>query len=1344
MSEDISKPRRSRRVAIQAAVGIAILAAFVFAGWYLTSSRFNEWVRKRLVSRIEQMTGGRADIGSFQWDLSRLQFDIRNLTVHGLEAPEQVPYFHTDQLLINVRIVSLWRQEIALNSLQVERPVIHLIVYPDGHTNQPKPRVETHDALPTIFDLEIKNAELRNGELLLNDTAVPFDVSGADMHAGLRYGDKDQYQGTLKLAIHQAQYGSYRAPAGNFDVAFSLRPNEFDVAGLHLTAGDSKVDASGTLSDFANPTAKGNYRATLDATDLVRMFRVREVRRGKVDLNGTVIYEGAAVSSRGKAVVRNADYLTRGLHIPSLDAAADFEVDRNKLALTHIAARVLGGIVNGDGVLRWAEPVRDGKTEQSGDFRLTARNRPAGMVADGFSTPDLRLEKLNAAGIGQGRIRVQWRGTPARALVDLDVTMSPLAALKGNELPVTGALRGTYRLASQQLSTDSLSISLPFLNLSANGTLGSKQEPLHLTLDISDLRRIQPLLAMVNQANSPAADVAGQLRFRGELQGNPLTPSVTGHVEVGDLTFPLKAIWTPPEPLDVATTTSPRTAPPKYVHLDSGTADVALSAGGISIQNGTVQHAGARALVNLGIGLFNGVFTDGSPVSARVAVQDASLADLEQIAGYNYPISGTVAADVNVHGTRLNLQGGGHVRITNASAYGQTISSAAANILFANQEAQVTNLLLLVHDHGQITGSGAYNLNQERFNFQVSGSNFELATIPGLNRNHVSVSGRLNFTGSGSGTIAAPVVNASAQLQNLVVNGERVGDARLLAVTQGDSMHVTARSNFQSAEVSLDGNIRLRDQMPATITLELSNFDFMPFLQSVFQTKMKGQSYVGGKVLVEGPLKDPTALTLRAEIPKLTAEMEGVELHNREPIRVSMANQIVRLDSVRLEGTDTRFRASGTVSLTGDRKIDLRANGRLNLKLVQSFNADMNSGGSVDVNMSVGGTLSNPDLVGEAKIANGAVSLIDFPNGLSSINGTLIFNEQRVQVQSLTARTGGGDIRIGGFATYNPDFAFNVTVQGDDVRMRYPQGVSTTGNLDLKLVGNLNSSTLSGDVTITRFSLNQQFDLANYLAKSVRPQEAPPASPLNNVRFNLHVVSTPQLQVESSLAKVSGNADLRIRGTPNNPVLLGRISITEGSLDFNGATYRIDRGDVSFVNPTHTEATIDVAATTRVRDYDITLRFSGEPARGLKTNYSSDPPLPAPDIINLLAFGQTREEAQIAATQGNQAMTETVSNAILGQAINNAVANRVQKFFGVSRVKISPEVGGAYTNPTAQITIEQQVSNKINVTYVSNLTQSSQQSIFVEYYLDRNVSLIAGRDQYGVVSFDVRIRQRKR
>jgi len=1349
VSETTPNPKRRRRVITQAVIGLTLLLAVIFTGWYLTSPQFHEWARRHLVSRLEEMTGGRVELGRFGWNLSRLEFDVQDLTIHGLEAPDDIPYLHADRLLIHARIVSLLKRQIALDTVAIDRPIVHLIIYPDGHTNQPRPKGETGVASSQmIFDLAIKHAELRNGQLLLNEHTIPFDLSAGEVQAEMKYIAADsRYDGELKLTVERARYSKYLDSNANVDLAFSMRRNELDLNGFHLVSGSSQLDASGKLTNFADPVVNVTYRASVNGKQVARMVGVRDIRRGQFDLNGSAMYSSAVLSSSGKLVVHGFDYFPPGMRLPNIDAAADYLIDGNKLALTHVVGRVFGGIAKGDALVKWATPAVPGTkakaAEQTGLIHLNVNNMPAGMVAEAFSIPELQLTELHAVGTGRGLVNIHWRGDPSRSIVDLDVSVTPPDSFGPNETPVTGDMKGSYELRPELLHAETLNIALPYLRLSAHGTLGSTTENLHLTAAITDLTRLQPVLAMVNEQHSSAAALAGRLTFDGTLSGKIFEPSINGHLQLADLTFPLAAIWTPPPPLEVASASVPRQPQPKFIHIDSGSGDIILSPLEAIVHSGVVKRAGAQAQFDFSIGLENGIFTDSSPVAVHLNIHDAAIADLQQIAGYNYPINGKLATDLNIHGTRLDLQGGGHVQLADAVAYGETIRTANADVRFANQEAQVNNLVL-IHDHAQVTGSGAYNLKNEHFTFQMAGSNFELSTIPALNRNRMSVAGRLNFSASGSGSAGAPLVNASAHLQNLVVNGQRVGDAKMLAVTKGDTMHLTARSNFQSAEVALDGTVRLRDQLPANINLQFSNFDFMPFMQSVFQTKLAGQSYVGGTMLISGPLKDPDALTVQAQIPKLTAQMEGVELHNEQPIRISMANQTVRLDSLQLTGTDTEVTAGGTVSLNGSRKMDIRADGRLNLKLAQSFDSDINSGGFVDFNVSVGGTLSKPSIIGEVKVTNGAISLIDFPNGLSAINGTLVFNQERIQVQSLTARTGGGDIRIGGFATYSPSVAFNVTVQGDDVRMRYPPGVSTSGNLDLKLVGTLNSSTLSGDVTITRFSFNDQFDLGTYLTKTMRTPEAPRVSPLNNVRFNIHVLSTPQLQVQSTLAKVAGNADLRIRGTPTNPILLGHINITEGKLDFNGATYRIDRGDVSFLNPAHTEPTIDVAATTRVRDYDITLRFSGEPSHGLKTNYSSDPPLPAADIINLLAFGQTREEAQIEATQGNTTMTETVSNAILGQAINNAVSNRMQRLFGVSQVKISPEVGGAQTNPTAQVTIEQQVSNKVTVTYISNLTQSSQQSIFVEYYINRNVSLVAGRDQYGVVSFDVKIRQRKR
>ena len=90
--------------------------------------------------------------------------------------------------------------------------------------------------------------------------------------------------------------------------------------------------------------------------------------------------------------------------------------------------------------------------------------------------------------------------------------------------------------------------------------------------------------------------------------------------------------------------------------------------------------------------------------------------------------------------------------------------------------------------------------------------------------------------------------------------------------------------------------------------------------------------------------------------------------------------------------------------------------------------------------------------------------------------------------------------------------------------------------------------------------------------------------------------------------------------------------------------------------------------------------------------------------------------------------------------------NRVQKLFGVSRIKISPEEEGTTTNtnPNAQVTIEQQVSKNITITYITDLSRSQQQVIQMEYAINRFFSIIALRDQNGVLSFDFRYRQRKR
>jgi translocation and assembly module TamB len=244
----------------------------------------------------------------------------------------------------------------------------------------------------------------------------------------------------------------------------------------------------------------------------------------------------------------------------------------------------------------------------------------------------------------------------------------------------------------------------------------------------------------------------------------------------------------------------------------------------------------------------------------------------------------------------------------------------------------------------------------------------------------------------------------------------------------------------------------------------------------------------------------------------------------------------------------------------------------------------------------------------------------------------------------------------------------------------------------------------------------------------------------DNLRLDVHVLSTPELEVETSLAKIAGDADLRLRGSVARPVVLGRINIVEGDVFFSGTKYHLERGDITFTNPVRIEPILNIEASARVREYDITLGFHGSVDK-LSTTYRSEPPLPTADIIALLALGRTREETALNQTT-NQTFADTESNAILGQALNAAVSSRVQKLFGVSRIKIDPQVGE--TNPNARLTIEEQVNKNITLTYITNLASTTQQVIQIEYNVNRNLSILVVRDQYGVLGFEVRMRQRKK
>ena len=228
-------------------------------------------------------------------------------------------------------------------------------------------------------------------------------------------------------------------------------------------------------------------------------------------------------------------------------------------------------------------------------------------------------------------------------------------------------------------------------------------------------------------------------------------------------------------------------------------------------------------------------------------------------------------------------------------------------------------------------------------------------------------------------------------------------------------------------------------------------------------------------------------------------------------------------------------------------------------------------------------------------------------------------------------------------------------------------------------------------------------------------------------------------------AVLEAEASLRVRGTWEHPILLGHIHILSGDLNFHGNRYRVARGDVNFANPFRLDPVVNVEATTTIQQYEITLNFNG-PASKLTLAYRSDPPLPGNDIITLLALGQTSSEG--AARSGGTSQSSTAgATAILSEAVSSQFGGRLERLFGITRLRVDPGLAGVGStgseqNPGARVTVEQQIAHDLTITYVSNVSSTQEQIIQVEYNVNRSVSIVALRDQNGTFGIDVKIKKR--
>jgi translocation and assembly module TamB len=317
--------------------------------------------------------------------------------------------------------------------------------------------------------------------------------------------------------------------------------------------------------------------------------------------------------------------------------------------------------------------------------------------------------------------------------------------------------------------------------------------------------------------------------------------------------------------------------------------------------------------------------------------------------------------------------------------------------------------------------------------------------------------------------------------------------------------------------------------------------------------------------------------------------------------------------------------------------------------------------------------------------------------------------------------------------------------------MLYPEGVREGLDLKMTLAGTTENANLTGTINVDQLSFTPDFDLMEMMGSFGGVSTPPPAQGFTtNLHLNLAVRSTNGINLVSRTLSLGGNANLTVRGTAAEPVVLGRINLSGGDLIFQGNRYVLQGGTIDFVNPSRTTPNVNVSVATTIDQYNITMRFEG-PVDRLRTSYTSDPALPPAQIINLVAFGKPTDPALGSANPSapgslgaQSSLASSATNSVASGAAGLAagqVTNRVEKIAGISHLSVDPTLGGNQQNPGANVTIQQRVTGKLFVTFSTDVTSTQRQVIQLQYQATPRVSISGTRDQNGGFGFDTRIKK---
>ncbi len=1272
---------------------LLLILGLAYALWRLPvwSARWAEAGLRSLFTRD-------ARVAVVRFRLWPLAVEVSGVRVAG-PSPDAPPFLELERALLVPSLAPRFDARVVFARVELVRPVVRVNAWAKGGDDIPSLASGGGPGL----ELRVRRLQIVDGALHLNHRRVPLVADLPDFEGRLLARRAGILSGSLSFAPGRLRFGNGpELPVGT-DLELELDGPLVVVKRAHLRASNTDLAYDGLVRLRGDPAVDVRVRGRVDL-GLVD----RHVLQSGFGLQGTAHFDGSAVIPRsqlrfgGRLAGGNGRFDTVAVQ----RFAGQVERDPRGLHVRGLEAELLGG----SGRFDVDVPPAPGEAR----VKATLRN----VDAEGALRAVFDWGELGVAAAASGDVEAQWPRGRAREITGrISLQLTPGL---DDRAPLEGRFEWTAEAGRQLLERAELRT--PGLQARLSGTIEpDDRTDVALDAESGDLEAADRLLVRLRRALGQAASpsgVAGSGRFRGHWRGRTFDPLFDGRFSGTGIGY-LGVVWGDAE--------------------WAGT----LDAGELRSHSLALRKQGAE------------LWLDGRTETGALGVQDGIEAqlrfrgwpatDFKKALGWRLGLDAALSGEADLKGRRSAPFGSVHASAESGRFQGVAfrelelraqLEGARAQVSFGRASVGGGTVLF----RGSVTSDAVHDGFAEAQGVALDDVVPELAA-------GVSLGGRVSGELRLDGPLDRPRFEGRLNSPRLFLADEGLGalDAQLRGGGDGQaSFEASLRS--PRLDMSATGHVGLAAPHAAELRLSVRDTSVDPYLRALAPA-LPGTAtvVVSGQASLLGPLQRPRELEGELLLSSIELPLPDYPVRSAEPLLVRLSAGRVALSELRLLGEGTSLVVNGSLGLGSAEPLELEIHGDADLQALSAVTRRVRGRGGARLALSVAGSRDAPLAEGLLEVEKAGLRVRGIPQGIDDVRGVLRFDQSTAVFENVSGRFGGGELRLEGDVSYALGVlrSFQLRGTGTNLSLRYPDGLRAVFDADARLFGDAQTQWIAGAIDVRQARWTRRYDVASELLAASGPRVVPlPAA--SGLRYDLRLRAPGTLAVDNNLATLEARAELRLTGAADAPVLAGRAEVDRGRVYFQGTTYVIRRGTIDFTNPQTIDPVFNIEAEARVRSYRVTLKVNGTLERVYPT-LTSDPPLSAVQILNLLAGADESALASLQATQLDASRLAATGAATLaaGRISEEVGLERgAEKLLGLSRFSIDPSiVRGGISDPTARLTLGKRVGRDLSVLYSVDLSGTDERLLSVEYTLSDRLSILLTQAVPGGVGLDVRLRQ---